>query len=208
MEIGTVVANAFRIALAKHSELHKHWIGISIRVGGRLPKSLLMASIQRDGEVDLLLRCIEDERARAMAAGKESGMFDFHYQKMLSDYWIGGIYESFRTLRQRNLADATPVFNQIFSDLESIRVPLETHELPKDRSLKEPLTMVRGPRSNNATDLYVYDPKDDQRAHIMGGAVTRNGSVMWHVIDLKTENDRWVERRDLSDRILTMWKDV
>jgi hypothetical protein len=181
---------------------------MSIRVGGRLPNSLLFANFQRDGEVDLLLRCMEDEHAQATAAGKEPGMFNFHYQRILSDYWIGGIYEGFRTLHQRNLVGATAVFDRIFSDLELIRVSLEKHELPKDRALKEPLTMVRGPRSNDATDFYLYDPKDDQRTHIMGVTIAPNGSVMWHVIDLKTENDRWVERRDLSDRILTMWKDV
>jgi hypothetical protein len=76
---------------------------------------------------------IEDEQARAE---REPGIFNFHYQKMLSEYWIGGIYENFRTLRQRKLADTTPAFDQIFSDLESIRVPLEKHELPKDRSLR------------------------------------------------------------------------
>jgi hypothetical protein len=205
MEIGTAVANAFTLAQAMYSELHKQWNDISIRIGGRLPNSRLSTSIQRDGEVDLLLRCIEDEQARADG---ETGIFNFHYQRMLSDYWIGGIYENFRTLRQRKLADTTPAFDQIFSDLESIRVPLEKHELPKDRSLKEPLTMVRYPRNNDATDLYVYDPQDDQRSHIIGAGVSPKGSVMWHVVNLKTENDRWIERRELSDRILTIWKVV
>jgi hypothetical protein len=208
MEIGTAVANAFRLAQTRYPELHEEWIRISFRVGGRLPKSLLSASIQRDGTVDLLLRCMEDEQARATATNTKTGMFNFHYQKMLSDYWIGGIYESFGTLRRRKLADAAAAFEQIFSDLESIWVPLEKHELPKDWSLKAPLTMGRNPRNNNSTDLYVYDPKDNKRAHIMGAAITRNGSVIWHVIDLKTENDRWVERRDLSDRILALWKGV
>jgi hypothetical protein len=206
MEIGTAVANAFNFAQAKYSQLHEQWNGISIRIGGRLPNSRLPMSIQRDGEVDLLLRCIEDEQARADR--EPPGIFNFHYQKMLSEYWIGGIYENFRTLRQRKLADTTPAFDQIFSDLESIRVPLGKHELPKDWSLKEPLTMVRHPPNNNATDLYVYDPQDDQRSHIMGVGRSPRGSVIWHVVDLKTENDRWVERRELSDRILTMWKEV
>ena len=112
--IGTTVANVFGFPQAKHSELHKHWIHISHGVGGRLPKSLLVASIQRDGAVDLLLRCIEDEQASAMATKKETGMFNFHYQKMLSEYWIGGVYEVFRTLRPRHLADATPSFRTDF----------------------------------------------------------------------------------------------
>jgi hypothetical protein len=56
MEIGTTVANAFAFAQAKYPDLNAQWVRIGGRVGGPLPKSLLMATIQRDGAVDLLLR--------------------------------------------------------------------------------------------------------------------------------------------------------
>jgi hypothetical protein len=59
----------------------------------------------------------------------------------------------------------------------------------------KPFSSLAVPDLSAIEGLYLYDPKDDQRAHIMGFAVAPNGSVMWHVIDLKTENDRWVERR-------------
>jgi hypothetical protein len=34
------------------------------------------------------------------------------------------------------------------------------------------------------------------------------GSVIWQVVKSKNRDDLWVERRELSDRILTMWKEV
>jgi hypothetical protein len=196
---------AFNGARTRYPELDQTWVKISLHVGSRLPKSLLLTSIQRDGAVDLLLRGMEDEQARRMVSnGNDS--FSFHYQEMMSDYWIGGVYETFRLLRQRKLADKSFHFAEILADLELVRMPLEKHELPKDWKLEAPLQMTRYPPNNDDTDAYVYDPKDNQRAHIMGVGVSSKGSVMWHVIDLTKKSDRWVERQDLSDRILAMWK--
>ncbi|HET7375588.1 MAG TPA: hypothetical protein VFK30_02705, partial [Anaerolineae bacterium] len=151
------------------------------------------------------LRCMEDEQAERLPKDN-SASFSLHYQKIISDYWIGSVYETFRLLRQRKLDDASPAFLEIFADLELIRMPLEKHELAKDRNLDAPLEMVRNPRNNDAKDIYVYDPKDDRRAHIMSTAVSSStGSVMWHAIDLTSNSDRWIERRGLSDRIIALW---
>ena len=85
MKIGEQLKTMFNEAQALNAELNDAWIKISHRVGGRLPDSLLAMSIQRDGAVDLLLRAIEDEQPR------RHDLFGFHYQKMMSDYWIGGV---------------------------------------------------------------------------------------------------------------------
>jgi hypothetical protein len=151
---------------------------------------------------------MEDEQAQRIAAGREAGLFDTHYLNQLSIYWVGSMYETFRLLKQRKLSDTSPVFAEIFSDLELLRMPLEKHELAKDKkTLKEPLPMVRRPPNNDATDHYSYDPNDDSRAHIMPSGLSNNGSMTWQVIDLKTGADRWVERRALSERIVELWKD-
>ena len=162
--------------------------------------SLLAMSIQRDGAVDLLLRAIEDEQAQ------RHDLFGFHYQKMMSDYWIGGVYETFRLLKDRELADPAQAFAEIFADLEPTRVAIDKHELAQERKLKTPIEMVRLPQKNDASDKYVYDKTDKQRSHIMGMGISDRGSVRWLVTDILKEADRWVERRDLSDRILALWK--
>lgn len=208
MNVLPALVQVFELAKTQQADLYKTWVRLSHLVGSRLPASLLSVSIQRDGEIDLVLRCLEDEQAQRMAAGIEAGLFDMHYLNMLSTYWVGSMYETFRLLRQRRLSGTSPVFNKIFSDLELLRMPLEKHELAKDKeTLKEPLQMVRQPQSNDATDHYSYDPKDNRRAHIMPSGLSSRGSMTWHVIDLKAGTDRWVERRALSERIVELWKD-
>jgi hypothetical protein len=39
----------------------------------------------------------------------------------------------------------------------------------------------------------------------MPSGFSARGSVMWQVIDLRAKTERWIERRDLSDRILDRW---
>src|SRR3974390_2426611 len=75
-------------------------------------------------------------------------------------------------MRDRKLADVPLGFSEVLADLELIRMPLEKHELPKDRKLEAPLEMIRNPPHNDSTAIYVYDPKDNRRVHIMGFGVS------------------------------------
>ena len=206
MRIAEAVALPFTLAKSRQSDLYQLWVQITARVGGRLPASLLMTNIQRDGEIDLLLRCLEDEEVQRISSGAEPGLLDAHYLMMFSVFWIGSMYETFRLLRQRKRADTSPIFHEILKDLELLRIPLEKHEIAKDRELKEPLAMVRSPPNNDATDYYSYDPKDHSRSHIMPAGLSKSGSFTWQVIDLKANTGRWIERRGLSDKILALWK--
>ena len=172
MKISEQLKTMFNEAQALNAELNAAWIKISLRIGGRLPHSLLSVSIQRDGAVDLLLRAIEDEQARQIAKTGSHDGFGFHYQKMMSDYWIGGVYETFRLLKSRELADPAPAFAEIFADLEPTRVTIDKHELAQERKLKTAIEMVRLPQKNDASDKYVYDKTDKQRSHIMGMGIS------------------------------------
>jgi hypothetical protein len=189
----------------KQQALHEAWTKISHKIGSRLPTSLLSNAVQREGDVDLVPRCLENEYVARTETGTESGIFEFHYQYMLSVYWIGGMYETFALLRRRKLADQSRIFEEILNDLEIARVTLEKHEIAKDRNLDNPLPMTRAPANNDASDYYSYDPKDNLRAHIMPSGLSMRGSVMWSVLDVKKDAMRWIERRDLSDRILALW---
>src|SRR3981189_362727 len=51
-------------------------------------------------QVDLGLRCMEDELAPQ--AGKAA--LEFQYQKLFSELWVGGVYETLRLLTERKLA--------------------------------------------------------------------------------------------------------
>jgi hypothetical protein len=56
-----LITAAFILARSRYPELDKTWVSISVRVGGLLPNSLLMASVQRTVELDMVLRCMEDD---------------------------------------------------------------------------------------------------------------------------------------------------
>lgn len=164
--------------------------------------SLLFWSIQRDGTVDLVLRAMEDERRAGVAQD-----FAAHYQRVLSEYWASGIYESLRLLKGRNLISdlETAFFDAVFSDLDPIRMAIDKHEIAKDRAFDAPIEMVRMPARGDASDDHIYDPSDKQgKSHIAPVAVFPNGSLGWHVIDARNKSSRWVDRRGLSDRILKL----
>lgn len=202
--ISSLVSEAFDAAGVRYRAISATWIKVSSRVGGLIPNSLLMPNLQNVGRLDLLLRCMEDEQARALSSGQAG--FEGHYHRLLAELWIGNLYEIFRLLRQRKLGDQAPEFAAILSDLELLRMPLEKLELAKDGKLKAPLTMVRNPRNNDSSDTFIYDPKDDRRAHIMSVQIrTRDGSIEWHGLDVVKGNNRWINRRDLSDRVLGHW---
>jgi hypothetical protein len=210
MQVGTLLAGAFAAARSAHQELNKTWIEISFRIGSRLPDSLLITSIQREGELDLLLRSVEDDIAALVKSKGDDNLFVGHYLNVMTAYWIGGMYETFRLLHERKLLETNDIFSTVFRDLELVRMPLEKHEIAKDRTLKEPLVMIkRAPNETAAgtgSDTYTYDSKDAKRAHIMPMGISARGSIMWEVVDLKSKESRWIERRSISDRALEMWK--
>lgn len=55
-------------------------------------------------------------------------------------------------------------------------------------------------------DHYVYSYNDPKRSHIMSQGLSARGSNMWRTLDVKVGTQNWVERRDLSDRFLTLFK--
>ena len=87
-----------------------------------------MSSIQQDGNVDVLLRSMEDERAAGLAGARQEGLFEFHYQKMLSEFWVGRFYEHLRLLTDRKLLRKTGEVGALAEDFRLLRVPIEKHE--------------------------------------------------------------------------------
>jgi hypothetical protein len=197
----TLLDAAFGLARQRQNDVYRRWVSISWAMGGQLPNSLLSVNVQRDGELDLILRCLEDE---FQLPETSASMFKAHYSAMLANIWVGGMYETIRLLQE--IAGKQKEFDPIAHDLRLLRVALEKHQIAGDKPhLTEPLKMTRYPPNNNATDYYTYSPDDPRRSHIMPSGFSARGSVMWQVIDLRAKTERWIERRDLSDRILDRW---
>ena len=153
----------------------------------------------------MVLRCMEDEFSPPQASAGEPDL-SLHYQIMLSEIWVGAVYEIFRLLTEREIAPDNDAFKTLAHDLRLLRIPLEKHEIALDRELSEPLVMVRQPPKNDGADTYTYSRSDPQKAHIMSTGLRRRGSAMWRVIDLKSKTSHWLERRALSERIVALWE--
>jgi hypothetical protein len=113
-----------------------------------------------------------------------------------------------RLLKQRKLMPADKAATALMAGLEAVRVPLMKHEIQRDKGLKEPLQMARvGVGGVVTSDHYTYDPQDERRAHIMPGGVTPRGSLSWLTFDHRTGAQEWMERRYLSDLMLSVaWR--
>lgn len=207
VNVTKLISTSFHAARSKYGTLNQSWIAASFSIGGRLPHSLLTASVQRDGELDPVLRCMEDEQALLALKETDDNQFGFHYQKMLSELWVGSLYETLRLLIERKLAPSNDKFKRLAHEFRLLRIPLEKHELAGDDRLTEPLVMQRLPAKGDNSDYYTYPKgRDPTRAHIMPSGISARGSVMWQVIDLHTSTSIWLERRHLADRFLSLWQ--
>jgi hypothetical protein len=135
-------------------------------------------------------------------------------QSMLSELWIGSAYEVFRMLGAPNRKLARrddPAFAGLARDLKLVRITVEKYEIANDGRLREPLVMQRRLSPNESGgpdrpfDTYTYDKKDPQKAHIMPMQLSRRGSISWYVTDGASLEAHWVERRDLSERMSSLW---
>jgi hypothetical protein len=206
-----LLSGLFNIARAKYRAENEAWVQLSFRLSGRFNLGTAAASIQREGDLDLLLRCLEDEFRRSNDA---SGVdFSLHYQMMLSETWVVGWYEILRAFKQRDweaakVGGATSgvseldEFKSIFTDFALLRMPIAKFEIAKDDTLKRPLPMRRV--GDTEAKIEFYDPKDPGRFHIMPTGASRRGSVMWCALDGLNSRQHWVERRDLADRLLSL----
>jgi hypothetical protein len=220
--VSPLINAAFNVARAKYRAEHTTWTNFSTVLSGRFNLLVATMNIQRQGDLDLLLRCMEDE----FEANKTAEIADvtglnmtFHYQNTLSEIWVVGCYEILRAFRQRDRhaqkvgartsgVSEMEAFRSIFSDLELLRVPMTKFEIAKDDKLQELLKMEKVPLNNNAIDQTVYDRRDPARYHIMHSGMSPRGSLCWRALDHLTNREYWIERRDLAERLLAMGADI
>jgi hypothetical protein len=183
MTVAQLISAAFNLARSLNPGLPEAWIRVSAKIGGLLPSSLLVVSVQRAGELDIVLRSMEDNFSPPQGEA-DVNLFSGHYQTMFSEIWIGDVYEIARLLRKRKLVGEDQDFTQLFHDLELLRIPLEKHEIAKDQKAVE---------------------KDPQRAHIMRREISSRGSLMWQVVDIRSGRQYSIERRELSERMIKIF---
>lgn len=203
---------AINLAKAKNQERHKSWTSLSWRLAGRLSIMPAMLTLQRLGDLDLLLCGIEDEFEENKSKDAIEHTSIFNYQMMLSEAWVITCYEIIRTVRQRanegapDLTDISdlPQFKSLLLDLELLRMPIAKFEIPKDRTLKQPLPLGPFKPDGNIIADYEYSKDDPLRLHHMPWGLGARGSITWLVLDHSTPREYWIERRNLADRALAL----
>lgn len=212
--VSPLLNECFNIARVRYRSENRAWGDLSHRLSGRFKLVTAVMNIQRAGDLDILLRCLEDE----FNTNKDASAVDFslHYQLMFSEAWIISCHEILRAFQQRDREAATAgrspsgvceldEFKSIFTDLELLRITIAKLEIAKDNKLKQPLPMRRAGDSKTKP-IEFYDPKNPGRFHIMPTGVSTRGSAVWLARDGRNLQQHWVERRDLSDRLLALVK--
>ena len=88
--------------------------------------------------------------------------------------------------------------------LRLLRIAIDKREIAGDKELAEPLLM-RVPPEDDDSDMHCYSKSDPRRSHIMPGGASHRGSVIWQVLVIKTRAAFWLERRTLSEKIITLY---
>ena len=120
---------AFAEARTQYPQIEKVWIGASYSWGCRLPNSLLMMSVNDAGQLDVVIRSMEDE-----FDDDPNQHVALSLLRMLSSQWISTGCEVLRVLRERNL-DPSAELPGLEHDFRLVRVTLQKHEIafdPKD----------------------------------------------------------------------------
>jgi hypothetical protein len=210
--VSPLLNSLFNVARARYRAENEAWVQLSHRLAGRFNLVTAASSVQREGDLDILLRCLEDEfNTYKDASGVD---LSFHYQMMFSEAWIVGCYEILRAFQQRDREAAgagkstsgvseLDEFKSTFTDFELLRMPIAKFEIAKDNKLQQPLPMRRV-GDDETKPIEFYDPKDPSRFHIMPSEMSARGSVMWLALDVRNSRQHWVERRDLADRLLSL----
>ena len=148
---------------------------------------------------------MEDEYTPPSGVVTEVQMLALDYQGMLSETWVASAYEITRLLIDRQIAPDSVAFRGLAHDLRLLRIPLEKHEIAKDRKITEPLRMQKMSLAGDETDVAVYSKSDTLRAYRMPFRISERGSVMWNAIDTDPLTSQWIERRGLSERMINLW---
>lgn len=214
MECMTVTAfidAAFAAARTAHRSTLEQWLSASVVLHMLLPDSRLMLTVQRIGNLDVLLRAMEDEAAvvlKCVEDGTEG--LDLTRLLELSTIWVGDCYEVFRLLKSRGLL-VSEALDSLERQLKILRIPLDKHEISDDRLLEEPLLFGALGSDGQFTNMIEYDKTDKKsKAHAMPTSLSERGSLRWYALDVSrgSVTARWIERRSVSEQILALVRDL
>ncbi len=199
-----VLAN--ELAQEKNPELLQSWLLIAVTYGSHLRQSTLPLSIFFIGELDVLLRNMEQNcPPLEIPSDIEKHYPALYYQSMLSNRWVCDLYEVSRVFINRGIIKDDENFNDLAKHLEAIRIPLEKHEIAKDRKLATSLELEKILKNPSTTQtFYKYNKDDILKAFGPRMGYTKRGSVSWNVVDQQSRKLYWIDRLSLSERFISL----
>lgn len=201
------LSGAFTAARTQFPLLHRKWIEISIKATKWLPNSIIMSSVQMIGDLDMIIRSIEDHVAPELELGIESEEYQSHFLNFFTNLWISTAYEVIRLINDRD-KELNENFLYLYNMLTIVRIPLMKHEIARERKADGPMMLSRFPSNEDEHDIYEYSVNDSSRSVILPIAISRRGSVMWYTPDIINQKNIWIERRDLSDRFIAAFDSI
>ncbi|MFA5040432.1 MAG: hypothetical protein WC464_02205 [Bdellovibrionales bacterium] len=187
---------------------HKQWIATSMKIASKIPDSLAMCKVQFIGDIDMLLRCMEEEELLVLSKKEKEPIFGLNIQTSFSEMWVCGVYEICRALIQRKTAPDTEEFRKLFHILEGIRVTLDKFEIAKDEknNLKCDFAPLKQDGSMDLEKAQTYAHDNILKAHIMPTGISqRTGAMLWIVTHADDKQPLEGERQTLSDAFLNLF---
>lgn len=191
----------------RYDQIAQRWINLSFKLSGLTDVSFL-TNVQADGELDVLLRALEDWSAKNV----DHPDIPLHgnLQFTLSRAWLLSVYETLRVAVRGNGKDNEALV-ALFRKVELVRMPLAKGEIAKAKSSKSPIHLVReGDDPQTQSEEY----KAGDPSYIPPMTMTpASGSFGWVVVDIAlidSDRDpiRHITRRELSDELLALFPDA
>lgn len=202
--VSNLIVAAYNAARSEHAAIYQRWIWMSHRIGSQLSHSLLSNSIQHIGDTDLVCRSMEDDW---VTNPPQDGQMDFRLGHLMAfaDWWVASAYAVCYTLKVRSILTDDD-FLRLANDLRMVRVQNEKYEMPSDQRLDDTVQFVPNVLRDDEIEppIYTYDKNDRLRAHIARKGMSALGSPMWEVFDPASKASHWLERRELSNRMLDL----
>ncbi|MEO1020373.1 MAG: hypothetical protein AAFY56_22190 [Pseudomonadota bacterium] len=206
MNATQMLASAFSVSATQHNESQDLWVRISFRVQAGLTRAApkLTQAIQKLGQLDVLLRTLEDESTLDATHFTRPILAD-NYQILLTEAWICLGSDILTRLKRTHKAAANPTFKDLAHGFRLVRVPIAKFEIAADAKLKNRLVLERHSVGAEKRDSFEYDQSDPNRTYQEICLINENGSVAWLVLDVSAKSNVYVVRRQLSDKFIELF---
>jgi hypothetical protein len=204
MAVSPLFTSATIEALERYADLRAKWrdvyaglVRISQTSGG-------LVRYQPDHLIDLLIRAMEDELAARLALEDDRHVhLEDTLQHLLTRYWIIGTHDALRIAARSPAGKAHPKLPSLYERFRLVRVPLAKLKIAGDDALKDGGVLLRPAGEDDAKpEMYRSRSNDEYHPPTL---INEQGSVGWHLFEVKTMLPVTIYRRQLSDELLALF---